>query len=339
LNGSIRVTICARGTFAAIVAGFLACPPVHGDILDGLAAIGARNASNAPTNYPGLLQTYRGLNFGGVGIPYAFGHVGADSASILAPGNQVDDTTAKILSGDVTLVTMGIGDNDYIDVADEIISGALSGPALSAHQAQVASNIATAVNNLQAAGGAVVLGGFANISYSPAAAGLSPGERQVLHDALAGGNVPVRDFATSQGMPFIDFFALQTQVYEAGVAQVGGVDLILTGFGSDPHFFFEDQFHAGIIVRAAIANLYLQAINQGFGTSVPLVSDLEILTLAGLEDEYVEDTFNVAYPYASFVTIPEPATCFLATIGFAAILATRARRAARHPHVGQAPRA
>jgi hypothetical protein len=307
------VTICALGLFAA-TAG-VAPTGARAGILDGLGAIGAGGSSNAPTNYPGLLQTHRGLNFGGAGIPYAFGYVGADSGEILAPGNQVDQAVAKILSGDITLLTMGIGDNDYIDAADDIVSGALSGAALAAMQAQVANNIATAVGELQSAGGAVVLGGFSNTSLSPAASVFNPTEKAAFEAAIDGGNQLVREWANSEGLSFIDFFALHTAVYEAGVAEVGGVELTLTGYGSDPHYFYSDQFHAGIIIRAAIANLYLQAINEAYGTNVPLLSDLEILTIAGIEDEYDGETFNNVYPYASFVTVPEPSTWVLACIG------------------------
>ncbi|MGD9722468.1 MAG: PEP-CTERM sorting domain-containing protein [Pirellulales bacterium] len=323
------MTICALSVFAAAQAFCAAAATA--DVLDGIAAIGAGSSSNAPTNYPGILQDHRGLNFGGPGIPYAVGYVGADAGEILALGNQVDQTVAQILGGNVTLVTMTIGDNDYIDVGDQIAAGALAGAALTAFQAQVANDIATGVNELRAAGAAMVLGGFANIVYSPAAADIEaiPIAKARLEGALSGGNDLVRDYANAQGIPYIDFFALQTDVYEAGVAEIGGVNLILTGYGADPHYFFQDPYHAGILVRGAIANLYLQAINAGYGTNIPLLTDLEILTLAGLEDEYVNETFNDQYAYPAYVSVPEPSAVLLAGVGLAAVAACATRRRMR----------
>jgi hypothetical protein len=334
--GTFRQTLCALVSFALI--SLLGIVPARADILDGLGAIGAGSASNAPTNYPGILQDYAGLNFGGPGIPYAFGYIGSDSLSILQPGNQVDLAVAQILAGNITLMTMGIGNNDYIDEGDNIASGALSGAALAAFQQQVADNIATGVNALQGAGAAVTLGGFTNIVHSPNAATIKadPVARANLETALADGNVLVRDVALSHGIPFIDFFDLLSAVYDAGSAQLGGVDLLLTGYDTDPHYFWEDQFHAGIIVRGAIANLFIEAINDGYGTSIPLLSDLEILTLAGLEDEYVEETFEVSYAYRNFVTVPEPSALVLAAIGLAVLVTfgvprvTRRHSSARH---------
>jgi len=229
-------------------------------------------------------------------------------------------------------VTFNLGDNDYINAANSIASGALSGGALAAFEQQVANNIDAGVSALQNAGSAVVLGGYANIVHSPAAATIkaNPVARANLETALSDGNELVRAVALARGVPYIDFHTLLTQVYDAGVAELGGVELILTGSGSDPHFFWQDPFHAGLLVRGVIANLYIQSINEGYGTSIPLLTDLEILTLAGLEDEYEQDTFDAAYPYASFVTIPEPATWLLATIGLAAMLALAAGRAAEH---------
>ncbi len=324
-----------RKTLCALVALTLVLVPgvgqVRAGILDGISAVGAGSSGPAPTNYPGLLQDNRGLNFGGVGIPYAYGQIGADSASILAPGNQIDQVVAEITGGNITLATITIGDNDYIDESTNIATGVLSGAALAAFQAQVAANIATGVNAVQAAGGAVVLGGYANIVHSPAAAAIKaiPVARANLETALSDGNAPVLAFALSQGIPFIDFYALLTEVYNAGSAQIGGVPLILDGNNADPHFFWEDPFHAGILVRGAISNLYIQAINEGYGTSIPLLSDLEILTLAGLEGEYVEETFAASYAYARFVIVPEPSGLVLAGVGLAVIAIGGVRRAKR----------
>ncbi len=329
MHVTIRKTLCALVTFAA---GFsLVVAPARAGILDGLGAVGAGSSSSAPTNFPELMQTHRGLNFGGAGVPYAYGAVGAHSASILNPGNQVDQLIAQVQGGNITLAIITIGDNDYINVAGNIASGALAGPTLAAYQAQVAANIAAAVNAVRAEGAYVVLGGFADILHSPAAAGIlaDPIAAERLATALADGRTLVSDFALANGVPFIDFYALQKEIYENGSAQIGGVDLILGGYDADPHYFFEDPYHAGILVRGAITNLYIEAINEGYGTSIPLLSDLEILALGGLENEYVAETFAQTYAYPNYVSIPEPTTLVLSGMGLAMIAIRSLRRTRR----------
>jgi len=304
-------TLCALLAFTLVLS--LGIAPARAGILDGIGAIGATSSSSAPTSYPGLLQDNRGLNFGGVGVPYAYGQLGADSASVLAPGNQIDQLVTQVGLGNITLANFFVGNNDYIDVATDIATGALSGAALAAYQAQVATNLDTGVNAVQTAGAGVVLGGIINIVHSPAAAAIkaNPVARALLENALSDGNDLIADVALAQGVPFIDFFALQSAVYDAGSAQIGGVDLILDGFDSDPHYFFESEFRV-------IGNLFIQAINDGYGTSIPVLSDLELLTLAGLENEYVDETFADTFAYPAYVTIPEPSGLVLAAVGLAA---------------------
>jgi hypothetical protein len=314
------VTLRALCVFAlAWLLGKSAAPAA---VLDGIGAIGAGSSAAGPTQYPALLQDYRGLNFGGVGVPYAYGHVGADSDSILLPGDQVDQLVTQVTAGNITLATFFIGNNDYIDAASPIANGSLAGATLAAYQAEVQANIETAVNEVQTAGAAVVLGGLSNIVHAPSAASIkaNPVARARVEGALETAQAMMSGFALSQGLPFIDFYELLSAVYDTGSVQIGGVDLILTGYDiSDPHYFWEDPFQPGILVRGAIANLFLQAMNEGYGTSIPLLTDLEILTIAGLEDEYVEETFAATYAYPSFVSVPEPSALALAGVGLALV--------------------
>ncbi len=320
-------TICAHLAFALVL--LVAVAPVGAGVLDGLGTVGSGNAGPGATLFPDLMHTERGLYFG-PSNSFALGVVGADAGEVLAPGNQVDQMVALATSGDVTLAILTLGDNDYIDVAEEIGDGTIAGAALLALHQEVATNIATAVNAVRAAGAKVVLGGFANFTDSPAAAAIKadPVMRARLLNALDDGNKLVADFATAEGIPFIDFFNLGKDVYDNGSVQIGGVDLILEGYDTDPHYFFEDPFHAGILVRAAIANFYLDAINKGYGTNLPLLSDLEILALGGLENEYVGETLADTYDFEVYVQVPEPSSFALAALSVVAMLAA-GRRAAR----------
>lgn len=328
----MHVTVI-RAVCVMVAVALVGVWPAKAAILDGLGAIGTGDSSASGVTYPVILQDNVGLNLGGPGLPYAFGRVNANSASILLPGNQVDQAVAEINAGNVTLVTMTIGDNDYIGVSDLIAAGAISPGVLAGLQQQVAINVGTAIDTLQVAGAAVVSGGFANITHAPAAAAIkaNPVFRANLETALADGNVLVRDAALARGVPFINFHDLLTEVYDVGSAELGGVDLILVGSSTDPRYFWQDPFHAGTLVRGVITNLYIQAINEGYGTSIPLLTDLEILTLAGLEDEYVAETFADSYAWGDYVNVivPEPSALALASGALAVVAAFGLRRGAR----------
>ena len=66
----LRLIFCAH--LAAVC--LLAVAPLRADILDGLGAIGAGEASGDAGTYPAILQQLRGLNYGGAGLPYALGY-------------------------------------------------------------------------------------------------------------------------------------------------------------------------------------------------------------------------------------------------------------------------
>jgi hypothetical protein len=306
---------------------------VQADILHGLGNIGDGGASNpAGLKFPGIMASQRGLNFGGPTLPYNFAAIGSTSTSVLASGGQVAQLAAQVSAGNVTLALMSIGDNDWFPNATNIATGALSGAALASFEAGVVSRIETGVNTVLAAGGHVVMGGFSNIVDSPAAAAIAanPVYKANLEGALAATDTQLRNFALANNIPFIDFFALEKMVYDSGHFEVGGVNISLTTVGPDPHNFFQDSLNAGVVIRAEIANLWLQAMNEAYGTTIPLLSDLEILTLAGIGNEYVHETFAPATNFAAFVAVPEPSGWLLAALALPILLRARTlRRACR----------
>ena len=277
-----------------------------------------------------MLYSQRGINFGGPAFPYVFADGGADSFSVLQPGDQVDQLVAAVQAGDVTLALMSIGDNDWFDVAGPIATGAMSGVELQNFQNSVVNNITTAVDAVLGAGGSVVLGGFSNITDAPAAAAIyaNPVWRANLESALSDANDQLIAYAGSVGIPYINFFGLEKAVFDSGSFVVGGVNISLTTTGPDPHNFFTDGENAGTVIRGEIANLWLQGMNEAFGTNIPLLSDLEILTLAGIGGEYVEETFAPATNFGDYTEfVPEPSSMTLFGIGLA-VLAWRCRPSA-----------
>jgi hypothetical protein len=302
-------------------------------VLHGVGNIGDSGANNQPLRYPAMLQDLRGFNWGGVGMPFNHAASGANSSNVLTLGGAVDQLAGQVAAGDVTLALMSVGDNDWFPVVNSIATGALSGPALTAFENNLVANIETGVNRVLAAGGSVVLGGFSNIVDSPALASIAANAiaKGRVEGALAAADNQLIAYAAANGIPFIDFFNLEKSVYDSGSFVVGGVNINLHTFGPDPHNFFQSTVDAGVVIRAEIANLWIQGINEAHGTGIPLLSDLEILTLAGLQNEYVHETFSTATNFSDFTEFtpaPEPSSFLLVAIG-ASLVALFRRRMTR----------
>src|SRR5689334_12102307 len=83
------------------------------DILHGLGVMGDSGSVSSPSyKWPVQLQTNRGLNFGGAGLPYDHAVSGATSSSLLT-GHQNTQMAADVTAGKVTLGMIFIGNNDW----------------------------------------------------------------------------------------------------------------------------------------------------------------------------------------------------------------------------------
>ncbi len=301
------------------------------DVLHGVGNIDDGSAAaNVPGTYPVVLQSLRGINFGGTNLPYDYAYAGASSYSVLQPGDADSRLVTQVGAGNVTLAFMSIGANDMLDALASVANGSLSGAALTAQENILIGNIETGVNEVLAAGAKVVVGGLSDVADSPSEASLmaDPAAKARVENAIANMETQLAAFAAMKGIPFVDFFGLEKAVYDSGHLQIGGVNINLTTAGPDLHNFFQDSLHAGIAIEGEIANLWLQGVNTAYGTNIPLLTDQEILTEAGIGNEYRGETFLAAEPMAQFTdfkAIPEPSSIVLLGVGLMALVSRRAR--------------
>ena len=275
-------------------------------VTSGLGVMGdSATAGSSVTKWPGMLQTYEGLNFGGAGLPYNFAVGGATSGSVLS-GGQDTELAAQVSAGNVTLGMILIGNNDYGAQLNQIATGTLTGAALTSFQNTIVSNIETATNTVLAAKPqGFILGSVPDITFEPISASLdtNPTEKARVENSISAVNSQLIAYAAARGIPYLNFYGLAGAL--GGVTQivVGGVPISLVNTGTDPHDFFLDTVHPGIVGDAIIANLWMAAINKGYGTNLPLFTDQQILGFAGLGSSYTGETFSTAVNLSNFVTV------------------------------------
>ncbi len=264
-------------------------------------------------------------------MAYDYAYVGASSTSVLRSGDSIAQLVPQVQAHNVTLALMQLGENDVLSLRSAIANGSLAGGQLLQDQNLLESNIETAVNAVLAAGGQVILGGISDQANSPGAVADAT-QKARLESALSTSEARLAAFAASKGIPFVDFYGLEKSVFDSGHFVVGGVNISLTA-GTDSHDFFYDSVHAGIVINGEVANLWLQAMNEGYGTNIQLLSDQEILNLAGIGNEYVPpSTFSTASNLSQFVAVvPEPSTITLLAVGLSALVACHVRRRSTSP--------
>ncbi len=295
----------------------------------GYASMGA--SESAGTTYTGswipYLADQRGLNFGGAGQPYNVAVGGARTNTLLTQGQHTQVQTL-VQNGDVDVAYLFIGGNDFFAVGANIASGALTGPALETWAQGVVNNIGTAMDTVLSAGPlGMIVTGMPDILLTPGGRAVfdTPAEIARGEAAVDLVNSLLKPAVLGRGQVYVD---LATANREANLVPlvVGGVTIDTVNASSDPTHFFQDNRHPAAVGNGIIANLFLTATNMAFGTTHVPLSDLEILTTAGLVGEYTGETS--ALPYARYVVlpVPEPATIWLAVSALAALAIVGRRR-------------
>jgi hypothetical protein len=286
------------------------------DVLRGIAVIGDSNAdeyrandnrggaySATTLNWVEQLTRYRGLNFGSwesrssprrSGYEYNWALSGATASSMIGSG-QHSGVAQQVASGEVSLVFIDIGYNDFArERYAEIYSGGLSGQSLNNKINGVISDITRAVDTVQAAGSvSIVVAGLYDYSINlpqflaafPNAAG-----RQAVIDAIRAVNSGLQQMTSDRGAAYVDQSANAASVYAAAdgnwFLDVGGELIDMLNPGNEPHHAqLNDTFqHIGTVFGGLFfGNLnFISTVNDAFGTSIVPFSDQELLSAAGI---------------------------------------------------------
>jgi len=296
----------------------------------GMAAMGASETQGQ--DYMGSWVPYlvnlRGINFGGTNNPYNVAIGGATSATLLSPQQQHIKVQNFVQQGKVNFASLSIGGNDYGGNALNLLLGNVN-PVTLANT--VITNINTAVDTVLSAhpDGMMV---WSVPDMSRTATGqqyvVTP-EIQAAADAIMDlVNIPLEQQVLSRGLIYIDMAQAMADM-ESVPLVVGGVLIDTKIASTDPTHLWQNGIHPGAVGNGLFANMAIAALNKGFGTNYAPLSDLEILTAAGLASRYTGETTSL--DYARYVVIPVPEASsivlgFIASVCFAAMYRRRSIR-------------
>jgi hypothetical protein len=287
------------------------------DVLRGIAVIGDSNADEfrandnrggayaaTTLNWVEQLVRYRGLNFGTwgnrgsprrTGYQFNWALSGATAASMIS-GGQHTGVAQQIAAGDVSLVFIDIGFNDFArEKYAEIYSGSLSGSALNRKIEGIIDDITEAVETVQAAGSVeVVVAGLIDYSVSLpnfTAAFPDAARRQAVTDSIRAVNDGLITMAASKGAAYVDQPANTAAIFAQANANwfldVGGELIDMMNPGNEPHHarLNDASQHAGTVFNAIyFANMnFIDVVNSAFDTSLVPFSESEILRAAGID--------------------------------------------------------
>ncbi len=259
-------------------------------------------------NWVEILAATRQLRFGPYspasrGEPrnagYAANWARSDATSTDMVRNQLPGLSDQVRRGQVNLVTILIGGNDFLQYAKGF--DAFSPPSLAEVQAGLAKvearaedNLTTAVRTIMAASPdvKVAIATLPDIRTFPTVArlaGFAPVKPLIdaLGPVLDKYNARVKALAADQPgqITVVDLNALYASLATAsagtGKLQVGNRSIDVRTPGDDPrHIFLADGIHIGTVGQGLVANAFVQAYNSAFGTSIRPLRPGEILRQA-----------------------------------------------------------
>jgi lysophospholipase L1-like esterase len=290
--------------------------------------------SSYATNWVDQVMIFRGINFGptaaqagvgtwgsprNAGYEYNWALSGETSASLLADG-QDTGLAAQVASMGVSNAVLAIGGNDFNPASTAYIaiySGAWNAVEIQSYCNQTVSNIETALVTVHNAGASVVVASVIDPGLTPAvdAVYTSVAGRQNVSAAVQIVNSGVRTLAQTYHIPMVDWYGFETALLGSNAslrstALVGNVTINLRGI--DPgqpvpqpkDAFVSDGFHPNTVIQGILANLILQAFDSGYGDSVELFSEEEILSHAQIAYGGSDTLQSQIGPYTNFIVLP-----------------------------------
>jgi hypothetical protein len=228
------------------------------------------------------------------GYEYNWARSGATSQDLIDQG-QHTGLAQQIAEGKVTFVYIGIGANDfspyYRDDYKDIYSGQMTDQQLQEKIKTAISNVTLAVDTVQQAGAkGIIVTLFTQWELDPLIGEKypDPNKRQRAAKAIDAVNQGIQAMAKERGVVVYNQnefgMKLLPNLQEGRYLNVGGKMIDFLECGDKPIYSrLADQQHLGTVLSGISANTYfIETMNSNFGLHIPLLSDQEILQIAGL---------------------------------------------------------
>jgi lysophospholipase L1-like esterase len=279
------------------------------------------------------------------GYAHNWARSGATSETLLSEG-QHTGLAGQVASGEVTLVYLGIGANDFVPGQADAITipevgefafnfsngywpiyfDRLTDEQVAEKVDDLVRNVTTALNAVESAGAKVVVGTTPDYGVAPwvRAAYTNPARRQRVTDAVLAANAEIKEIALSRGIPVIDLIPFAELHYSSTPVLVGGVPV------TEENFFLADGTHPSTLMQGLLANAFIAAANGAYGTDFTPLSGAEILAHAGISPPSpLGPTFDPSiFVILPSTDVPEPASAVL--LSFVLALAAGGGFRSRH---------
>jgi len=249
-------------------------------------------------NWVEFLAATRDLDFGSPstssrgeprnqGFAFNWARSGATTDDLEKTG-QVAGVVDQITRGEVDVVVMFIGGNDFIDA----LESADAAEALQAAIPRAITNTRQAVTTILAARSDVKLvlvtipdlRDLPEIREAVGDGRLTNFMLQTACRATDELNATIRQIGRENPRAAVADFDLQSRAAKAiggDVVSVAGRKFVRASTGDDPdHFFLADGRHLGTIGQGILARLIVDTLNARFGMTIPRVGEPEILRFA-----------------------------------------------------------
>ncbi len=231
-----------------------------------------------------------------LGYEYNWARSASTAQSLLDEG-QPQGLAAQVAAGEIDVVVMAVGDQDFAPYNANgyapIYNGTLTDAQVTAKVNGIIANYTTAVDtvlNARTPHVPMVVTTIADFNLSPQVLTnpqfSDPVKRQRVEDALTATNDGIKAMAAERGLPVFDAPAFSLNLAAlapTGLLTLDSVTIDLTRDGDNPHDgTLSDHIHAGTVLEGMIANEYIRLINTLIDPDIPLLSNQEILGIAGL---------------------------------------------------------
>jgi lysophospholipase L1-like esterase len=287
------------------------------------------------SNWVSVLVQFRGVNMGptaaqagvgtwdavrNAGYEFNWADSGATSADMLSQG-QDTGLASQVISNNVVNGVLDIGANDFNPAVatayESIYYGFWTSAQTQSYVNQTVSNIETALATTRRAGISMVLGNILDPGLTPAVQPFftSAGDRQLVANAIQNANAQLKTLAQKYQVPLMDWYGLGvallgTEANLKSTVRIGNV--VINMRGSDPgppkwaptNAFVSDGFHPNTVVQELFANLIIQAFDSGYGASIPLFSETQILNQANITYGGTDTLQSVIGAYSNYIILP-----------------------------------